>query len=162
MNRRKHQPQAVENRRSKRLEPTIGHIDLEIDPEEREQARSAARWKNFRRELVNWLLVVSMFVLLLVGCVGATVYFGVLKYPQDFAFVKLPSALIMVGVGIAAFAQITCAVLAFQASRAAGWLSLLVPGYVLVCVKREGSYWPVAAGWLLGAILIVLGIWLLA
>lgn len=162
MNRHKNQPQAVENRRKKRLEPTIGHIELEIDPALREQARSVARWRRFRRELVNWLLVISLFVLLLVGCIGATVYFDLLQYPQDFVLVKLPSALIIGGFVVLYFAQITGAVLAFQTGWIAGCLSLVVPGYVLICLKREGSYWPVAGGWLLGVLLIALGTWLLA
>jgi hypothetical protein len=162
LNRREGQQQAVENRRKKRLEPTISRIDLEIDPAEREHARSAARWKTFRRELVNWLLIVSMFIVLLAGCIGAAVHFGVLQYPQDFSFVKLPSVLFIGGIAMLAFAQITCALLAFQASQAAGWLSLLIPGYVFVCIKREGTYWPVAAGWILGVCLIALGTWLLA
>ena len=150
--------QADQNRRSKRLEPTIGHIDLEVDPDERAQARSEARWRRFRRELVNWLLVISLAVLLLAGCVGAAVYFGALQYPQDFAFVPLPGALIVVGIVVLYFAQITGAVLAFQAGWVAGWLSLLIPGYVFVCLKREGNYWPVAGGWLLGAVLIAIGV----
>lgn len=162
MNRRERQPQAVENRRTKRLEPTIGHIDLEIDPAEREQARSAARWKKFRRELVNWSLVISLFALLLGGCIGAAVYFGALQYPEDFTFVRLPGAMILGGFVVMYLAQISGAVLAFQAGLVAGWLSLLIPGYVFVCLRREGSYWTVVGGWLLGASLIAAGVWLLA
>lgn len=154
--------QAIPNRRSKRLEPTIGHIELEIDPAVREQARSAARWRRFRRELVNWLLVVSLAVLLIGGCVAAAVYFGWLQYPQDFTLVKLSAVLLVGGFSLLCFAQITGAVLAFQTSLVAGWLSLLIPGYVFLCLKREGSYWTVAGGWLLGASIIALGTWLLA
>lgn len=162
MSRRENQLKTAENRRTKRLEPTIGHINLKIDPVEREQARSAARWRRFRRELVNWLLVISLFVLLLAGCVGAAVFFGALQYPDDFTFVRLPGALILVGFIVLAFAQITGAVLAFQVSLVAGWLSLLIPGYVFLCLKREGGYWPVVGGWLLGVILVATGTWLLA
>jgi hypothetical protein len=156
------QPQAERNRRIKRLEPTIGHIDLEIDPAERALARSAARWRRFRRELVNWLLVISLSVLLVAGCVGAAVFFGALQYPQDFAFVKLPGTLILVGFVVLYLAQITGAILAFQSSRVAGCLSLLIPGYVFMILEREGSYWPVAGSWLLGVLLVVAGTWLLA
>lgn len=154
--------QAEQNRRNKRLEPTIGHIELEVDPDERAQARSEARWRRFRRELVNWLLVICLAVLLLAGCIGAAVYFALLQYPQDFAFVKLPEALVLVGFMILLFAQITGAVLAFQGGRVAGWLSLLIPGYVFVCLERNGNYWTVAGGWLLGVILVAFGTWLLA
>lgn len=162
MNRRAIQPSQAENRRSRRLEPTIGRIDLEIDPQERAQARSAARWRRFRRELVNWLLVVSLFALLVAGCVGAAVFFGLLKYPDDFTLVSLPIALIIGGIAVYCLALITGVILAFQMSLVAGWLSLLVPGYLFFRLKRDGSYWPVAGGLLLGAILAFLGLWLLA
>ncbi|MGB0132751.1 hypothetical protein [Dokdonella sp.] len=162
MTRRESQSQEIENRRRKRLEPTIGHIDLKIDPDERAQAQSAARWRRFRRELVNWMLVISLFVLLVAGCVGAAVFFGVLQYPQDFTFVKLPGALILAGFIVLYLAQITGAVLAFQSSLVSGCLSLLIPGYVFMILKREGSYWPIAGSWLLGVLLVSVGAWLLA
>ncbi|MEZ5460272.1 hypothetical protein [Dokdonella sp.] len=162
MSRRDIRPQAEQNRRSKRLEPSIGHIELEIDPAVRAQARSAARWRRFRRELVNWLLVICLFLLLVAGCVGAAVYFGQLQYPEDFASMNLPSVMILGGIAVYCLALLTGAVLAFQTSLVAGWLSLLVPGYLFYCLKRDGSYWPVVGGLLLGATLALVGLWLLA
>ncbi len=147
--------------RLRRIEPTIGRIDLAVDPADRQRARSAARIKRFYRELLNWLVVLGLLILLVGGSVVAAVFLGALHYPDDFQWTDFPAKLIVGGILLGYVAQIVGALLAFRISLAAGGLSLLVPGYVFYCLRREEVLWPVVAVWLLGAALIVVGIFLL-
>ncbi len=148
--------------RSKRIEPRIGRIDLTVDPADRQRARSAARTRRFHRELLNWLVVLGLFILLTGGCVVAAVFLGALHYPDDFQWTDFPGKLIVGGILLGYVAQIVGALLAFRIGFAAGGLSLLVPGYVFFCLRREEVLWPVVAVWLLGAALVTVGLFLLS
>jgi hypothetical protein len=54
-------------------------------------------------------------------------------------------------------AQLAACVAAFRYDALAGVLSLVVPGYLFLALKRSGSYWPIVGIWFGGVIAVVAG-----
>ena len=54
-------------------------------------------------------------------------------------------------------AQLAGSIAAFRSGISDGILSLVVPGYVLLALKRSGLYWPVVGVWLAGVVGIATG-----
>lgn len=146
---------------TKRVEPTIGSLDLVTDPVVVRQAYSVARSKRIRRELLNWFVVILLFVLLIGGSVVVAVLSGWLDVPKDVQWADLPAKLVVAGFALAYVAQIAGAILSFRISIAAGVMSLFVPGYIFFCLRRSGGIWPVACVWLVGIAAIGMGVFLL-
>lgn len=67
------------------------------------------------------------------------------------------SSAILIGMAVAFLAQILGAIVVFRVSVLKGVLSLLVPGYILVVLKRQGLYKPIVDAWLAGLLGIVAG-----
>jgi hypothetical protein len=144
-----------------RIEPTLGNLDLTIDPAEQARAKSRARKRRIRDAVVGWSVVLILSAILLGGALAAAVIGGVLTFPDDFQWVNLPGRLIVSGFALTFLSQIVASILAFRISFLAGGLSLLVPGYLFFCLRRRGSFWPVAGLWLLGVTMVTSGtIWL--
>jgi hypothetical protein len=146
----------------KRIEPTLGSLDLTIDPAEQERAILRARKRRFRSAVVSWSVVFLLTATLLGGALAAAISGGALVYPDDFQWVNLPGKLVVVGFALAFLTQIVAAILAFRVSFLAGALSLLVPGYLFFCLRRQGDFWPLAAVWLLGLAMVTTGTMLLS
>ena len=64
---------------------------------------------------------------------------------------------IMVGIAVAVLAQLVGALLVFRMSILKGVFSLLIPGYFLFALMRQGLYKPVVGAWLAGIIGMVVG-----
>jgi len=75
---------------------------------------------------------------------------------------NLGSALILLGIAVAFLAQIVGAILVFRASILKGVLSLLIPGYFLLALRREELYGLVVGAWAIGILGLVLGTVLLS
>jgi hypothetical protein len=67
------------------------------------------------------------------------------------------SSAILIGMAVAFVAQIVGAIVVFRVSVLKGVLSLLVPGYILLVLKRQGLYKPIIGAWLAGLLGIVAG-----
>jgi hypothetical protein len=65
--------------------------------------------------------------------------------------------LLLGGVAFMAFAQVLAAMIAFRVGFAEGMCSLVVPGYLLVAMRRFGYYWKFVAVWGTGIVAIVIG-----
>ena len=65
--------------------------------------------------------------------------------------------LLVGGFALMAFAQITAAIIAFRVSFADGMSSLVIPGYLLVAMRRAGYYWRFFAVWGAGVLAIIVG-----
>jgi hypothetical protein len=65
--------------------------------------------------------------------------------------------LIPLGFGLVVVAQIVGVILVFGKSLGKGLLSVVVPGYFIFALRREGLYWKVVGAWLLGILFIVAG-----
>lgn len=68
----------------------------------------------------------------------------------------LGKELVIGGLAIMAFAQLTAAIVAFRANFR-GMCSLIVPGYLPVAMCRAGYYWRFLAVWGTGVLAIVVG-----
>ena len=66
------------------------------------------------------------------------------------------------GFAIAALAQVIGAILVFRFSILDGFLTLIVPGYIIVAIKKAGVYKLVVGSWLVGVVLSVIGVVLLS
>lgn len=67
----------------------------------------------------------------------------------------LAKQLIMCGLAFVVLAQVVAAVKAFRTSFAEGALSLVVPGYLLLTMRRIGYYWTFFAAWAAGILAIM-------
>jgi len=65
--------------------------------------------------------------------------------------------LIVGGFGLALLAQAIGCIVAFRYSPKEGVLSLLVPGYLFLALRRSGAYWRIVGLWLLGVAAVVTG-----
>jgi hypothetical protein len=146
-----------------RIEPTIGSFDLKADPAVAAQLRSAANGSRLRRAVLDW--AATLFVL---GCAFAVCAFlawrtGVLPEQFQLGSPKLLERVsIVVGLAIAFLAQAVGCILVFRRSFVQGGLSLLVPGYMFLALRRNGLYVPVVGAWCLGLSAVVAGTFLLA
>ena len=64
---------------------------------------------------------------------------------------------IMIGIVVVALAQIVGAILVFRSDVLHGVFSLLIPGYFLFALKRQGLYKQVIGAWLAGILGLVIG-----
>jgi hypothetical protein len=69
----------------------------------------------------------------------------------------LATAMILLGIAVAFLAQIVGAILVFRASILKGVLSLLIPGYFLFALRRQGLYNSVMGFWLAGILGLAVG-----
>ncbi len=69
----------------------------------------------------------------------------------------LGKILILGGFGIIIISQLIGTLLVFKASVIKGFLSLVVPGYFLFALKREGLYIPIIGFWVLGVLCVAFG-----
>jgi hypothetical protein len=65
--------------------------------------------------------------------------------------------LLVGGFALMALAQVTAAIIAFRDSFTEGMSSLMIPGYLLVAMRRAGFYWTFFAVWGAGVLAIVVG-----
>ncbi len=65
--------------------------------------------------------------------------------------------LIPLGFGLVVVTQIVGVILVFGKSIGKGLLSVVVPGYFIFALRREGLYWKVVGAWHLGILFIVAG-----
>ena len=65
--------------------------------------------------------------------------------------------LIVGGFLLTALAQFAACIAAFRHDALAGLLSLFVPGYLFLALRRSGAYRPVIGAWLAGVVAIVAG-----
>jgi hypothetical protein len=63
---------------------------------------------------------------------------------------SLGTTVILLGMAIAFLAQIVGAILVFRISILKGVLSLIVPGYFLFALRREGLYGRIVGAWAIG------------
>jgi len=70
---------------------------------------------------------------------------------------SLGTASLAAGMAVAFLAQVVGAVLIFRTNTLHGVLSLVVPGYFLFALKRQGLYKPVIGTWLVGVLGVVAG-----
>jgi hypothetical protein len=61
------------------------------------------------------------------------------------------------GVTVMALAQLGAAIIAFRVSFSDGMCSLVIPGYMLVSMRRSGYYWRFFALWVTGVLAIIVG-----
>jgi len=69
---------------------------------------------------------------------------------------------LFLGFAIAALAQFVGAILVFRFSILNGILSLIVPGYIIVAIKKVGLYKLVVGSWLVGVVLSIIGVVMLS
>ncbi|MEO8670569.1 MAG: hypothetical protein ABI411_04580 [Tahibacter sp.] len=85
--------------------------------------------------------------------------------PEQFKFgaPHLSARLLIVsGFAMMAGSQLSGSIMLFRSSFVRGALSLLVPGYFLVGLKRSGIYWTIIGPWSAGIAFIVIGTMLLS
>jgi hypothetical protein len=70
---------------------------------------------------------------------------------------SLGTAVILLGMAIVILAQIVGAILVFRVSILKGVLSLIVPGYFLFALRREGLYGRVVGAWVVGIVGLAVG-----
>jgi hypothetical protein len=146
-----------------RVEPTIGSFDLDYDDPSGDAARAAAKVRRTRRAFKAWSVTLLLFAVLFAVCYGAAWYGDVLPEqfkpgaPQLFARV-----LVIAGFAIVLGAQLIGSLALFGYGFVRGALALLVPGYVLIGLKRSGIYWQVMGPWCAGILMVVAGTLLLS
>lgn len=69
----------------------------------------------------------------------------------------LGKELIIGGFALSAFAQLIASIIAFRASFIQGMYSLIIPGYLLVTMRRTGHYWKFFAAWAAGVLAVIIG-----
>lgn len=69
----------------------------------------------------------------------------------------LGSGLMLLGIALAYLAQIVGAIFVFRASTLKRVLSLLIPGYSLFALKRQGLYRFLVGAWIVGILGLVGG-----
>jgi hypothetical protein len=67
------------------------------------------------------------------------------------------SGIILFGFAIMILAQIVGAIMVFGVSILKGIFSLVIPGYFLFILRREGMYGPVIGSWAFGIFCMVIG-----
>ncbi len=75
---------------------------------------------------------------------------------------NIGSGFIVLGFAITLLAQIVGAIMVFNVSFVKGVLSLTIPGYFIVILRREGFYRAIIGGWLFGLVCIATGTILLS
>lgn len=75
---------------------------------------------------------------------------------------NIGSGFIVLGFAITLLAQIVGAIMVFNVSFVKGVLSLTIPGYFIVTLRREGFYRAIIGGWLFGLVCIATGTILLS
>lgn len=65
--------------------------------------------------------------------------------------------LVIVGFALVALVQVVASVIAFRVSFTGEMSSLMVPGYLLVAMRRVGYYWKFVAAWGAGILAIIVG-----
>lgn len=67
------------------------------------------------------------------------------------------SMVIISGLAVVAVAQVVGSIISFRFSFAQGLLAVIIPGYLLVVLKRGGAYGSVVGIWAVGVALLVVG-----
>lgn len=75
---------------------------------------------------------------------------------------NIGSGFILLGFAITVLAQIVGAIMVFNVSFVKGVLSLAIPGYFIVTLRREGFYRAIIGSWLFGLVCIATGTILLS
>ena len=145
-----------------RIEPTIGDIDLDVDPVAAQRASELARSRRTSRAIRDWFITLSLFAALIAICYGAASYAGVLPEQLRFGTPKLLARLLIpLGFAITLGSQAVGSLLLFRFGFERGALALLFPGYLLIGLKRSGIYWSIMGPWCAGLLLVVIGMILL-
>ena len=67
------------------------------------------------------------------------------------------SGMLLFGIAIIILAQIAGSIMVFSVNILKGILSLIVPGYFLFALRREGMYGRIIGGWAFGILCMVIG-----
>jgi len=69
---------------------------------------------------------------------------------------NIGTIVMLIGIVLAIGAQLVGAAIAFRSSVLKGVLSLLVPGYILIVLRREGMYGKIVGSWVAGILGMVI------
>jgi len=67
------------------------------------------------------------------------------------------TVVVLAGLAIVIIAQIFGAIMVFNVSLLKGVLSLIIPGYFLMVLRREGMYGRVVGSWAFGIVCMIIG-----
>jgi hypothetical protein len=147
----------------KRIEPTIGNLDLDSDPAAVKRVQIREKSSRQRSAIAHWsvtlLLLLGTVVLFYVGASYAGVLPEHFKFGAPFLVARL---LIVAGFTVLFGSQLIGAFLLFRHSFQRGLSVVLFPGYLLIGLKRSGIYWQVMGPWCVGMALVVVGTMLLS
>ena len=134
----------------KRVEPSIGSFDLTLDPAAVAAARDREKARETRASVTRWIWIVLFSVVLPGSLVAYGAYTGAIGgSPEDPG--RVAKVLPVAGLFILYVSQVVAAIYIFSRSFAQGLVSLIVPGYFLIALRRNEAFYPVMFSWLLGA-----------
>lgn len=147
----------------KRIEPTIGTLDLASDPAADAEARARSKGLRVRRELAHLSLTLLLLAGVVALCYASALHAGIV--PEQFRPGSpnlLARTLIVVGFATLFGAQLVGSLVLFRYGFLRATLSVIVPGYLVFALIRSGIYWQVMGPWCASLGLIVVGTVMLA
>ncbi|QBB72182.1 hypothetical protein ELE36_18435 [Pseudolysobacter antarcticus] len=146
-----------------RIEPTFGSAEPEKDQVALTRARAIAKSRRTRKAILDWLVTVLIAFATIALCVACAWYAGVIPDQYKFGTPKLfERSIIVIGFIVVLGSQLVGSILMFNVSFVQGGLSLFVPGYIYIALRRNKLYVPVMGTWFVGLLAIVVGTILLA
>ena len=124
-------------------------------------ARERARSIEVRAAVARWLWIILFSVVIPGGLVAYGAYNGSIGgRPEDAR--RIAKLLALGGIWVLYTSQVVAALYVFTRSFAQGMLSLVVPGYFVLALRRSKAFYPVVVSWLLGVIALAAGTILLS
>ncbi len=146
-----------------RIEPTFGSAESETDQAALARAREIAKSRRMRKAIFDWLVTLFIAFATIALCIACAWYAGVIPDQYKFGTPKLfERSIILIGFIVVVGSQLVGSILMFNVSFVQGGLSLFVPGYIYIALRRNKLYEPVMGTWFIGLLAIVAGTILLA
>jgi hypothetical protein len=141
-----------------RIEPTLGDLELKVDPIQLAETHRAQEKLKRRTTLRDGFFTSLLYLAILAGCYWLALKIGLLPLAGDVVGrLTIPAVMILIGFSLAIGAQGVGMVMLFRRSFIDGVLALLLPGYFLFALERNGLYRSIVGVWALGLLLIAAG-----
>ena len=146
-----------------RIEPTFGSAGPETDQVALTRAREITKSRRMRKAIFDWVVTLLIAFATIALCITCAWYAVVIPDQYKFGMPKLfERSLIVIGFIVVVGSQLVGSILMFNVSFVQGGLSLFVPGYIYIALRRNKLYMPVMGAWFIGLLAIVAGTILLA
>jgi len=141
-----------------RIEPTFSRNEFEANSAADAHVRALAKSRRIHKAVKDWRFTLLLLAGTVAICYASAVYSGIL--PEQFklgAPLLLQRVLIILGFVVVLGSQFVGSIALFRFGFERGALALLLPGYLLIGLKRSGIFWQVMGPWCVGVLMVVLG-----